>query len=185
MKTIVIFVSILLFGQLLIAQNKGIKPNQLFIKNITTGKSVKLFSSVETLKDFGELKEIKNSEIDTTESDYAKRYIYDGVIIYVSGRGMISSFDISSPNISLEKEGKFAISVGNSMQEIAKIFPDEVKTAHLNTFGQKNKEYLLVEIPCLYYNQFLKEDVIADNALFLFFNPENKNLEKIYFWIRP
>ena len=71
------------------------------------------------------------------------------------------------------------------MQEISKIFPNEVQTAHLIKFGQKNVAYLLVEIPCLFFNQFLKEDVIADEALHLFFNPENKNLEKIYFWIRP
>ena len=97
MKTTMFLLAFMLFSQIVICQNKSIKIEQLFITNKVTTKSVKLFTSEETLKNFGNL--LKTETLDQTiySEDYAKKYIFDDIIFYVSTQGKISSFETVSP----------------------------------------------------------------------------------------
>lgn len=185
MKSIVFVVLILFFVKTNIAQNNGIKVEQLFITNGITGKSVKLFSNEETLKNFGDLLNVKINDLQFTTEDYAKSYIFSNIMFNVSTQGKISSFNTSSPDIVIEKKGEFSISVGATISEIGKYFPDEASKAHLIDFGQDRNQYLLVNIPLLDYHPSPKQDVEIDFALWFLLNPTSKKLERIYLWIRP
>ncbi len=185
MKSILFLGVFIFLAQINFAQDKGIKVEQLFITNKITGKSVKLFSNEEKLKNFGELLEVKNNDLQFTTADYAKSYIFTNIIFNISAQAKISSFKTSSPDILIEKRGFFSISVGTKISELEKYFPEEVKNADLINFGKDKVQYLVVRVPLFDNNPFLKKDMEIDFAICFMFNPESKNLELVYLWIRP
>ena len=185
MKTTVIFIVFMLFSQMAICQNKSIKIEQLFVTNKVTGKSVKLFTSQETLKNFGVL--IKTEVLDQTihSEDYAKEYIFENIVFYVSTQGKISSFDTDSPNIMIEKKGSFTVSPGNSLVDLTSIFPEEVNKAAFIKHGSNNEQYLCVKINLSDFSNNLNDYVDIDYSLNLLYDPQTKILKRIYIWIRP
>lgn len=185
MKKLLLFVFFVLIVQISFAQNNVLKVEQLFITNKVTGKSVKLFSNEEKLKEFGELLEVKNSDLQYDNNDYAKNYIFSNIVFYISTKGKISSFKTASPEIAIEKNGFFSISIGANISDLDKYFPEEVKQAYLINFGKENVKYLNVAVPLYDYHPSLKKDTKIDFAIWFLFNPQSKNLEIVYIWIRP
>ena len=185
MKTTMFLLAFMLFSQKVICQNKSIKIEQLFITNKVTTKSVKLFTSEETLKNFGNL--LKTETLDQTiySEDYAKKYIFDDIIFYVSTQGKISSFETVSPNIIIEKKGLFSISPSNSFSDLTSVFPEEVNNAVLIKHGINNEQYLCVKINLSDFSKNLNDYVDIDYSLNLLYDPQSKILKRIYIWIRP
>ena len=101
MKSILFICVAIFIVQTNFAQNSGIKVEQILITNKITGKSVKLFSNEETLKNFGDLLNVKINDLQFTTDDYAKSYIFSNIIFNVSTQGKISSFITSSPDIAI------------------------------------------------------------------------------------
>jgi len=185
MKTAIIFLAFMLFSQMAICQNKSVKIEQLFITNKETVKSVKLFAGEETLKNFGNL--LKTETLDQTihSEDYAKKYIFDDIIFYVSTQGKISSFETDSKNIMIEKKGLFTVSPGNSLVDLASIFPEEVTKAALIKHGINDDQYLCVKINLSDFSKNLNDYIDIDYSLNLLYDPQSKILKQIYIWIRP
>lgn len=185
MKITLFLLAFVLLSQIGICQNKSIKIEQLFITNKVTAKSVKLFTSEETLKNFGDL--LKTETLDQTihSEDYAKEYIFENIIFYVSTQGKISSFETDSRNIMIEKKGLFTVSPSNSLSELASIFPEEVAKATLIKHGINNEQYLCVKINLSDFSKNLNDYVDIDYSLNLLYDPQSKILKIIYIWIRP
>jgi hypothetical protein len=185
MKTTVFFLTFMIFSQIVICQNKSIKIEQLFITNKLTTKSVKLFTSEETLKTFGNL--LKTETLDQTihSEDYAKKYIFDDIIFYVSTQGRISSFETDSKNIMIEKKGLFNVSPGSGLAEITSVFPEEINNAVLLKYGLNNEQYICVKINLSDFSKNIHAFVDIDYSLNLLYDPNSKILKCIYIWVRP
>jgi hypothetical protein len=195
MKTILSILAILLFTQI-VSQEKSIKIEQLFITNKPTGKSVKLFTSNTTLKNFGDLIKIDTMYLGVDDEgiikerviinpDHFLRYTFKNIIFYINEKGKISSFYTRSPEIIIEKKGLFSISPGNNLSEIKNIFPEEFDKAYNQTWGREEKMYTTVFIQLSDFNNNLKNYTDIDFKIGLLFNPETKILEEIFIWIRP
>ncbi len=185
MKTSACIIVLMLLSQIVMCQNKGIEIEQLFITNKMNGKSVRLFSNEETLKDFGELITVKTLDQNIHSDDYAKEYIFADVVFYISTQGKISSFETASENIMIEKKGHFSISPGNSLFELTEFFPKETNNAKLILYGKSKEEYLCVKFDLSEFSKNLNKYVAIDYSLNLLYDVKTKVLVKAYIWIKP
>jgi hypothetical protein len=175
----------ILFSQIAICQNKSIKIEQLLITNKETKKSIKLLESENALSDFGSIIKVKILDQTIHSEDYAKEYVFDDIVVYVSTQGKISSFETDSKNISVEKKGLFNISPGSRLSDLALTFPSEVKDASLINYGINHEKFLCVKINLSDFSKNINDYVDIDYSLNLLYEPETSTLKKMLIWIRP
>ena len=185
MKKNIIIISIVLLSFTAICQSKNIKVEQIFVTNTMTGKSVKLFQSEETLKNFGKLIKVEVMDQAVHSEDYAKKYIFENVVFYVSTKGKISSFETYSPTILIEKKGIFSISPGSSLTEVVTLFAEEVDNAVLTNDPTTTNQYRCVRIKLADFNKNTGNYVDIDYSLNLLYDPQTNILKKMNIWIRP
>ena len=187
MKTIIKIIALLLLTQTAIAQKKSIKAEQLFITNKVTGKSFKIGTSVNTLKNFGTLIKVDTLDLTVESDEYYIKHIFNNIIIFESVQGKISAFETQSSEIALERKGMFSFSPGDHINKIAAIFPEEVNSAEIiPSHGIERTPYLTVWIQLLSHDKTSNQYVTNYyEGVGLLFDPETKILKEIYYWIRP
>lgn len=185
MKAAIFLLSFLLLSQIVICQNRSIKIEQLVITNNLNGKSVKLLTNEETLKNFGELITINALDQNIHSEDYAKEYVFADIKFYTSTLGKIASFETESENIIIEKKGYFSISPGILFLDLSKLFPYETQNAKLIHYGPNNEEFLCVKLNLSDFSQNLNKYVDIDYSLNLLFDVKTEILVKAYIWIKP
>lgn len=193
MKSIILLLCLVIVSQFGHSQNKRVDVNNIFITNKLSGKSVKLGTSASTLDNFGEFLSADTNYVDKVnmreimdDSKFLK-YTFSDIVFYVDNQNRISEFKTGSSNIEISRKGVFSISPSNSLEQIAKIFPDEVSDAYETKKGVpgNEKNYLAVMIPLYYRPTGHDELVEIDQKIGLLFNPESKFLEVIFIWSRP
>lgn len=196
MKTLLKVIVLLLITQVVYGQKKSVNAEQLFITNRITGKSVKLFTSEATLKNFDELIKIDTMYIgvetdgrihkrELLDPDQFLRYTFKNIEFYINTQHKLSTFYTRSGNIILEKKGMFAISPGDKLSDISDIFPDEIKSARIINRGKDVHSLLAVMIQLQYLHPKIKDYVDIDENIGLLYNPESKILEEIFLWVAP
>jgi len=185
MKTTIQIIILALLAQVTIAQKKSIKAEQLFVTNKVTGKSFKIGSSVNTLKNFGTLIKVDTLDLTVESDDYYIKHTFNNIIIFESVQGKISSFETQSSEIAIERKGMFSFSPGTHMDNIANTFPYEVENNYIRYKGINNVKYLGVKIQLSGFNKYYDKYIDIDEALVFLFNPETKILEEVFYWIRP
>lgn len=196
MKTTLCILALLLFCQISYCQKESIKIEQLFITNKANGKSIKLFSSESTLKNFGDLTKVDTMFIGVEDygmviertiinPDHFLRYRFIDIFFYVNTKNKISSFSTNSKNIAIEKKGVFSISPGNKFSDVARVFPKESVEAFTQTWGKNDRPYKTVMIQLSDYNRQKKVYVDIDYKICFLFNLETNTLEEMFIWICP
>ncbi|PKP32019.1 MAG: hypothetical protein CVU00_12165 [Bacteroidetes bacterium HGW-Bacteroidetes-17] len=186
MKTIIKIIALLLLTQTAVAQKKSIKAEQLFVTNKVTGKSFKIGSSVNTLKNFGTLIKADTLDLTVEADDYYIKHTFDNIIIFESVQGKISSYETGSNEIALERKGLFSISPGDHLDKIESLFPAEVREARIIEMTMEGKSFLLVNLQLSGFSSYENREIVSNNeGISLLFTPDTKILSRIKFWIRP
>jgi hypothetical protein len=184
MKSILLVICLTVIIQLGFSQNNRVDVNQLFISNKLSDKSVKISSSANTLSKFGEIISVDTVFSELYDEEMLE-YKFKDIVFIVNSQNKIFSFNTRSANIEISKKGKFSFSPLYSIEEMAKVFPQEIKELKSITKEESGEEYLVAWIPLGIEISGHEGLVELDQKLGLLFNPNTKLLEEVFIWTRP